>query len=230
MWFAEWLNKWLDIVSRILKDNRKCFSFMAQNLLHILSSWLLLPQYTFKNINQEECFPHVFPPPSFFCFETATALFYFCSIGNALSLGQGREKIRLEKQPCLLLEEGWEVRLALPPLHLELRSPPPSQSPEIVGPSPRWGIPGVGWAATAAWPWPPLRSRDLKPYLKPHSEGSLNCKSNSLNMYCMLTRQVLGRYKDKWDMALPPKSWMELRGGDTCQQPRRLSNRINLAL
>lgn len=66
MWFAEWLNKWLDIVSRILKNNRKCFSFMAQNLLHILSSWLLLPQHTFKNINQEECFPHVFPPLSFF--------------------------------------------------------------------------------------------------------------------------------------------------------------------
>lgn len=60
----------------------------------------------------------------FLCFETATALFHSCSMGNALSLGQSREKIKLEKQVCLLLAEGQEARLALPPLHLELPSPP----------------------------------------------------------------------------------------------------------
>lgn len=59
-------------------------------------------------------------------FETATALFHSCSIGNALSLGQSRENIKLEKQVCLLLAEGQEARLALPPLHLELPSLPPS--------------------------------------------------------------------------------------------------------
>lgn len=39
---------------------------MAQNWLHILSSWLLLPRHTFKKINQEKCYPHIFPPPFFF--------------------------------------------------------------------------------------------------------------------------------------------------------------------
>lgn len=73
----------------------------------------------------------------FFCF--GTALFPLCSTGNALSLGQGREKIKLEKQPCLLLAQGQEARLTLPPLHLEIPSPPLSSQP------PRGcGTPGVG--------------------------------------------------------------------------------------
>lgn len=59
----------------------------------------------------------------FLCFETATALFHSYSVGNALSLGQSREKIKLEKQVCLLLADGQEARLALPPLHRELPSP-----------------------------------------------------------------------------------------------------------
>lgn len=155
--FAEWLDKWLDILEKILKDNRKCFFFMVRNLLHVLSSWLLFPQHTFEKINQVKCSPHIFPPPSFFfCFETATALFHVCSTGNVLSLGQGREKSKLaKKQPCSLLAQGWEARLALPPLHLELSSPslPPfSQPPGVVGPSLPWGTPGVGWAAAVPWP------------------------------------------------------------------------------
>lgn len=42
------------------------------------------------------------------------------------ALAKAREKIKLEKQVGLLLAEGQEARLALPPLHLELPSPPPS--------------------------------------------------------------------------------------------------------
>lgn len=81
----------------------------------------------------------------FFCFETA--LFPSCSTGNVLSLGQGREKIKLEKQPCLLLAQGQEAGLTLPPLHLECPSPPLSSQP------PRGcGTPRSGLSCPAAWP------------------------------------------------------------------------------
>lgn len=53
----------------------------------------------------------------FLCFETATALFRSCSMGNALSLGQSREEIKLEEQVCLLLAEGrkqgWHALLSI---------------------------------------------------------------------------------------------------------------------
>lgn len=68
-------------------------------------------------------------PQLFLCLETATALFHSCSLGSMLCLGQGRQKIKLEKQVCLLLAEGWEARQALTPFHLGLPSPPPSYQP-----------------------------------------------------------------------------------------------------
>ena len=88
----------------------------------------------------------------FCCFETATALFHICSTGNALGLGQGKEKIKLESKPVCCWPRGL-------PFHLEPPSPPGSlQPPGAVGPSPSTspsllgGDSRSGLSAAATWP------------------------------------------------------------------------------
>lgn len=133
----------------------------------------------------------MFPPPLFFfCFETATALFHTCSTGNALGLGQGREKIKLESKPACCWTRR-EMRLAPPPLHLE----PPSSPPNPHRP------PCPPFLLCTSWgykPFPPVRglrewaecscrlvlvSLDqgtLSPYLKTDSKAKLRYKSSSV--------------------------------------------------
>lgn len=117
----------------------------------------------------------------FFCFETATALFHFGSTGNALSLGQGRGKITLEKkQPPSLLaegcERGWHSLLSIWNFHPFLFF------------STSWGCgaiaslggPRSGLSYSCSLVFVSLDQGTLTLYLKPDHKRNLNSKSNSV--------------------------------------------------
>lgn len=154
---------------------------MAQNWLHILSSWLLLPRHTFKKINQEKCYPHIFPPPFFFS-ALKQQLHCFAFALRECSQPwprQGKGHIGEEATP---LAAGWGLwaRLALPPLHLELSSLPLPLSLLGLWDITSLGDPRSGLSYNCSLVFVSLDQGTLTPYLKPDHKGNLNSKSNSV--------------------------------------------------